>query len=161
MRRLSLFARLKKPWESVSFEIYTDKLAESARPIIREAYEEARRLNHHELNAEHALIAFANLHPEVFDGLLHGFGLDRKTVLRELSTGPSHPKRQGMKVPLRLLSDSLRRAREQGRRRIEAFDILEAIFEDAGSLPVKVYENGGIDRETVIGEVNRLVMRSK
>lgn len=169
MRNITLFARLKKPCESVSLEIYTDKLAESGRSIVREAYEEAKRLDHDGLNPEHALIAFANLHPEVFDGLLQGFDLDRKTILRELSTGPGSYKSETIKSGAmrieesfrRLLSHSLRRAREDGRREIEAFDFLSAIFEDAESLPLRVFRNGGIDRDTVIGAVNRLVTQIK
>jgi hypothetical protein len=37
MKKITFFARLKKPWESFSVEIYTDKLAESGQRIVRES----------------------------------------------------------------------------------------------------------------------------
>ena len=61
----------------------------------------------------------------------------------------------------KLLSNSLKRAREQGRRTIEDLDILLAIFEDDRSLPVKVFKKSGIESDTVIGEVNHLAKQRK
>jgi ATP-dependent Clp protease ATP-binding subunit ClpA len=111
MKKITLFARLKRPWQCLSVDIYTDKLAESGRSIVRESYEEARRLNHNQLKPEHALIAFANLQQEFFDDLLHRLNLDRQTVLQALSTGPNHHKSAAMTITRSLgsvLSNSLK-----------------------------------------------------
>lgn len=131
MKETTLVARLKKPWQGFSIEIYIDKLADTGRNIVRQSYEEAKSLDHKQLNPEHALIAFSNFQQEFFDSLLHGLGLDRQTVLQALSTAPGHHNSDVVRITKsfsRMLSNSLKRAREQGRRRIEALDILVAIF---------------------------------
>src|SRR6185369_6028288 len=43
----------------VDFEIYTDKIAESGRAVIRRAYEEARRREHNQLAPEHLFLSIA------------------------------------------------------------------------------------------------------
>lgn len=146
---------------TVDLAIYTDKIGESGREIIVQAYQDARALNAKQLTPQHALIAIATLRQSQFDALLRALRLERETVLRALvdqpnkSTGPI----AGLMVSsdLRtLLGEALKHARENKRRLIEYEDILFGLFVDKRSAVVKIFNRLGIDQEELLRQLQNL-----
>ena len=145
----------------MSFEIYTDKIGESARNIIREAYQDAASLGHHQLAPEHVLKAYAAIERARFDDLMKRLDLERHLVLQALSAKLSegYPVAAGMKISdtfRTTLTGALEHAREKGRARIEAIDLLAGLLADARSFPASMFERLGVDHETVIKQIRDL-----
>ncbi len=146
---------------TIDLAIYTDKIGESSREIIRQAYDDARSLNAKQLTPQHALIAIAKLRQSQFDALLEALRVERETVLQALvdqankSTRPN----AGLMVSsdLRtLLGEALKHARENKRRLIEYEDILFALFVDRSSAVVKIFRRLGIDQEELLHQLQNL-----
>ena len=145
----------------MSFEIYGDKIGESARNIIREAYHEARSLHHNVLAPEHLLAAYARIERPKFERLMNKLSLEEQVVLQALSAKLSegYPATVGMKISdyLRaVLTNALKHARENGRFRIESVDLLTGLFADARRFPAALFEQLGVDCEKVIEEIRDL-----
>jgi len=146
---------------STDIGIYTDKLGDSAREIVRQAYEEARLLNDDQLRAEHALIAISKLLQPQFETLLRALSLDRENVLRALPvrsnqrTSPADGVLISQEFYATLL-EALKHARESGRRKIEAIDILFGLFADQRGSTVRLFEQLGADREAVLQRLETL-----
>jgi ATP-dependent Clp protease ATP-binding subunit ClpB len=139
----------------IDFEIYTDKIAESGRHVIRKAYEEARSRDHNQLTPEHVLLSIAAVEKSLFNEVMQGLNLDPEVVIQELETKldkPDYPG-HGMKIsaPLRtLFMNALIHAREHSRRWIESTDLFYALFVDKSSYPVKLLKQLGADPELVM-----------
>ena len=121
-------------------EIYTDKIAESGRRLIRKAYEEARGRDHNQLAPEHVLVAIAEVERPFFNEVMQSLNLDPQVVLQALETklGQRDYLGRGMKMAesLRtLLSNALKHSHEHGRRLIESTDLFVALFKDVHSFP--------------------------
>jgi len=107
----------------IDFEIYTDKIAQSGREVIRKAYEEARHRDHNQLISEHVLLSIAEVERTLFNEVMQSLNLDPEVVIQELTAKLDkfdYPGR-GMKIsePLRtLFMNSLIHSREQRRRLI-------------------------------------------
>ena len=54
----------------IDLEIYTDKIAESGRRLIRKAYEEARSRDHNQLAPEHLFISITEVERPFFNDLV-------------------------------------------------------------------------------------------
>src|SRR6266481_36796 len=139
----------------IDLEIYTDKIAESGRRLIRKAYEEARARDHNQLAPEHLFISIAEVERPFFNEVMQSLNLDPQVVIQALETKLDQRDYlgRGMKIsePLRtLLSNALKHSREQGRRLIEATDLFYALFGDTHSYPVELLRRLGADREMVM-----------
>ena len=140
--------------------LITDKLGDSGREIVSNAYEEARLLNDDQLRAEHVLIAMSKtLHPQ-FEALLEKLGLDREIVLHAIPVQSSREFPVGSVMVSReftaMLIDALKHARESGRRKIEAIDILFGLFVEQRGSATRLFEELGADRATVLQKLETL-----
>lgn len=146
----------------IDLEIYTDKIAESGRRLIRKAYEEARSRDHNQLAPEHVFVSIAEVERQFFNEVMQSLNLDPQTVLQQLETKLSQRDYlgRGMKISeaLRtLLSNALKHAHERGRRLIESHDIFVALFKDVHSFPVEMLRRLGADREMVMQKIQTRV----
>jgi ATP-dependent Clp protease ATP-binding subunit ClpC len=142
----------------IDLEIYTDKIAESGRRLIRKAYEEARGRDHNQLAPEHLFVSIAEVERPFFNEVMQSLNLDPQVVIQALETKLDQRDYlgRGMKIsePLRtLLSNALKHSREQGRRLIEATDLFYALFTDTHSYPVELLRRLGADREMVMQKI--------
>ena len=146
----------------IDLEIYTDKIAESGRRLIRKAYEEARGRDHNQLAPEHLFLSIAEIERPFFNEVMQSLNLDPQVVIQALETKLDQRDYlgRGMKIsePLRtLLSNALKHSREQGRRLIESTDLFYALFTDTHSYPVELLRRLGADREMVMQKITTRV----
>jgi ATP-dependent Clp protease ATP-binding subunit ClpC len=146
----------------IDLEIYTDKIAESGRRLIRKAYEEARGRDHNQLAPEHLFLSIAEIERPFFNEVMQSLNLDPQVVIQALETKLDQRDYlgRGMKIsePLRtLLSNALKHSREQGRRLIESTDLFYALFTDTHSYPVDLLRRLGADREMVMQKITTRV----
>src|SRR4051794_20507644 len=132
----------------IDLEIYTDKIAESGRRLIRKAYEEARGRDHNQLAPEHIFVSIAEVERQFFNEVMQSLNLDPQIVLQALETKLSQRDYlgRGMKISeamRTLLSNGLKHSRERGRRLIESHDIFVALFMDVHSFPVDLLRRLG------------------
>jgi ATP-dependent Clp protease ATP-binding subunit ClpC len=142
----------------IDLEIYTDKIAESGRRLIRKSYEEARGRDHNQLAPEHLFVSIAEVERPFFNEVMQSLNLDPQVVIQALETKLDQRDYlgRGMKIsePLRtLLSNALKHSREQGRRLIESTDLFYALFTDTHSYPVELLRRLGADREMVMQKI--------
>ncbi len=142
----------------IDLEIYTDKIAEGGKRLIRKAYEEARSRDHNQLAPEHLFLSIAEVERPFFNEVMQSLNLDPQVVIQALETKLDQRDYlgRGMKIsePLRtLLSNALKHSREQGRRLIEATDLFYALFGDTHSYPVDLLRRLGADREMVMRKI--------
>jgi len=145
----------------MSLEIYTDRIGESGREIIRQAYKDATSLNHHLLAPDHVLKAYASIERPKFDELMKRLNLEGHVVLQALSAklDEGYPAAEVMKISdtfRAMLTNALKHSRENGRARIEAIDLLAGLFADAGNFPASMFERLGVDHQTVIKQIRDL-----
>jgi ATP-dependent Clp protease ATP-binding subunit ClpC len=146
----------------IDLEIYTDKIAESGRRLIRKAYEEARGRDHNQLAPEHLFLSISEVERPFFNEVMQSLNLDPQVVIQALETKLDQRDYlgRGMKIsePLRtLLSNALKHSREQGRRLIESTDLFYALFTDTHSYPVELLRRLGADREMVMQKITTRV----
>jgi ATP-dependent Clp protease ATP-binding subunit ClpA len=146
----------------IDLEIYTDKIAESGRRLIRKAYEEARGRDHNQLAPEHLFLSIAEIERPFFNEVMQSLNLDPQVVIQALETKLDQRDYlgRGMKIsePLRtLLSNALKHSREQGRRLIESTDLFYALFTDTHCYPVELLRRLGADREMVMQKITTRV----
>jgi ATP-dependent Clp protease ATP-binding subunit ClpC len=146
----------------IDLEIYTDKIAESGRRLIRKAYEEARSRDHNQLAPEHVFVSIAEVERPFFNEVMQSLNLDPQVVLQALETKLSQRDYlgRGMKISesLRtLLSNALKHAHERARRLIESTDLFYALFKDMHSFPSELLRRLGADREMVMQKIQTRV----
>lgn len=139
----------------LDLEIFTDKIAESGRHLVRKAFDEVQRRGTSQFLPEHILLAFANLERPFFNQLLQSLNLDPRVVLQALesSLGNSQSAGGAIKMPksLRILfSNALQNAHKQNRRFIESGDLFIAAFRDRQNPCVEVFRQLGAMPEVVI-----------
>lgn len=142
----------------IDLEIYTEKIAESGRRLIRKAYDEAKARDHNQLAPEHLFLSVAEVERPFFNEVMQSLNLDPHVVIQALETKLDQRDYlgRGMKIsePLRtLLSNALKHSREQGRRLIESTDLFYALFGDTHSYPVELLRRLGADREMVMQKI--------
>src|SRR5262245_20919865 len=142
----------------IDLEIYTDKIAESGRRLIRKAYDEAKSRDHNQLAPEHLFLSITEVERHFFNEVMQSLNLDPQAVVQALENKLDQRDYlgRGMKMSesLRaLLSNSLKHSREQGRRLIEASDLFYALFVDTHGYPVELLRRMGSDREMVMQKI--------
>jgi len=145
-------------------EIYTDKIAESGRRLIRKAYEEARGRDHNQLAPEHLFVSIAEVERPFFNEVMQSLNLDPQVVIQALETKLDQRDYlgRGMKIsdPLRtLLSNALKHSREQGRKLIESTDLFYALFTDTHGYPVELLHRLGADFAVVMRNIGNPSMK--
>ncbi|MFL6214415.1 MAG: AAA family ATPase [Blastocatellia bacterium] len=146
----------------IDLEIYTDKIADSGRKIIRKAYDEARSRDHNQLAPEHVLLSIAETERQFFNEVMQSLNLDPQVLLQSLETKLSQRDYlgRGMKISeamRTLLQNGLKQAHERGRRLIESHDLFVALFRDVHGYPVELLRRLGADREMVIQKIQTRV----
>ncbi|MEN3332911.1 MAG: ATP-dependent Clp protease ATP-binding subunit ClpC [Blastocatellia bacterium] len=146
----------------IDLEIYTDKIADSGRKLIRKAYDEARSRDHNQLAPEHVLLSIAEVERQFFNEVMQSLNLDPQVLLQSLETklGQRDYLGRGMKISeamRTLLQNSLKQAHERGRRLIESHDLFVALFKDVHSYPVELLRRLGADREMVMQKIQTRV----
>jgi ATP-dependent Clp protease ATP-binding subunit ClpA len=135
-----------------------NKLGDSAREIVRQAYEEAKLLNDDQLRAEHALVAISKLFQPQFESLMHELNLDSETVLQTLTlhlsqrTSPVEAVKISQEFSTMLI-EALNHARQFKREEIEAIDILFGLIADQSGPIAKLFEQLGVDRGALLRQV--------
>ena len=146
----------------LDLEIYTDKIAESGRRLIRKAYEDARNRDHNQIAPEHILLSIAEVERPFFNGVMQRLNLDPQTVLQVLETKLSRRPVFGrgftMSESFRtLLRNAYQHSRECRRLRIRNTDLFIAIFKDEKSYPVELLKRLGADREMAMQKIQSLI----
>jgi ATP-dependent Clp protease ATP-binding subunit ClpC len=146
----------------IDLEIYTDKIADSGRKLIRKAYDEARSRDHNQLAPEHVLLSISEVERQFFNEVMQSLNLDPQVLLQSLETKLSQRDYlgRGMKISeamRTLLQNSLKQAHERGRRLIESHDLFVALFKDVHSYPVELLRRLGADREMVMQKIQTRV----
>src|SRR3954451_3097603 len=142
----------------IDLEIYTDKIADSGRKLIRKAYDEARSRDHNQLAPEHVLLSIAEVERQFFNEVMQSLNLDPQVLLQSLETklGQRDYLGRGMKISeamRTLLQNSLKQAHERGRRLIESHDLFVALFKDVHSYPVELLRRLGAEPEMVMEKI--------
>ena len=70
----------------IDLEIYTDKIAEGGKRLIRKAYEEARSRDHNQLAPEHLFLSIAEIERPFFNEVMQSLNLDPQVVIQSLET---------------------------------------------------------------------------
>src|SRR5437763_14717404 len=76
--------------DMIDLEIYTDKIADSGRKLIRKAYDEARSRDHNQLAPEHVLLSIAEVERQFFNEVMQSLNLDPQVLLQPLETKSGH-----------------------------------------------------------------------
>src|SRR4029079_11436117 len=149
---------VRKYLKEFDMEIYTDKIGDSGRRVIRKAYDEARARGHNQLAPEHILVSIAKLEKDLFNDVMQRLKVDPISVQQEVESKLSEDDYRGRGIKISeslrvLLSVGLSRARRRGRGQIESSDLFIAIFEEPESTAVQVIKGLGLGREDVIGKI--------
>jgi len=159
----SLLARIMKLSQPsrIDFEIYSDKMAESGRRVIRRAYEQARSRGHNQMGPEHVLFAISEIEQHMFDGVMRGLRLDPQAIKMMLESSMSQEDNfeSGIKESeslRRLFANSLKQAKGEGRSLIESIDLFEGVFVDAENIPSEMIKRLGADGQRAMREIESL-----
>ncbi|MEW6212333.1 MAG: ATP-dependent Clp protease ATP-binding subunit [Acidobacteriota bacterium] len=146
----------------LDLEIYTEKIAESGRRIIRKAYDEARSRDHNQISPEHMLLSIAEVERPFFNEVMQSLNIDPQVVLQAVETKLQTREYVGRRIMMgdslrHLLSNALKHAGERNRRLIESTDLFVALFKDAHGFPVELLKRLGADREMVMQKIQTRV----
>jgi ATP-dependent Clp protease ATP-binding subunit ClpC len=146
----------------IDFEQFQDKFAEGGQRVMKRAYDESRRRDHNQLAPEHVFVALSDLERNFFNELMQSLNVDPQTVTSSLEQRLTAREYLGrgmrMSDALRvLLKNALDRARQRGRRTIEATDIFFALFQDRNSAPVDILRKLGAEPEIVQEKISQRV----
>jgi ATP-dependent Clp protease ATP-binding subunit ClpA len=142
----------------LDFEIYTDKIAESGRRLIRKAFDEALNRDHNQIAPEHILISIAEVEHPFFNKVMQSLNLDPQVVLQALETKLGQREYIGRGIKMTesfrtMLANALKNARMHHRRLIELNDCFIALFQNEENYIVKLFQQFGVDRKMVIQEI--------
>ncbi len=122
-----------------SLEPYLDKFSESGKRVLESALNETRRRNQHFISPEHILYALIE-EADLFNSMMQDLSVDPNSVRLALEKRLQNSCRyigQGFRIApetTEIFKFSMDRARSQGRRVIEASDILYVMTRDKQSL---------------------------
>src|SRR5262245_5086596 len=129
----------------------TDKFSETGRMVMRRAIDASKSRDHNFLGVTHLLMALAELEGPLFIETMRAVGVDPNSVIplleEELAKSPVNVGRKmAIPEPTRdLLNRALKRARAQGRKQIESYDLFAIIFTDPNGAPAELLLRLGID----------------
>jgi ATP-dependent Clp protease ATP-binding subunit ClpA len=138
------------------FGDYNDKLAKSGRDVLAIAIEESRRRNQNYLAAEHLFLGSVKIEQEMFQQSMRKLGLEPNEIVKDVRDHldlSRHYLGKGLKITFSMKSIfrlAWINSFQTGRDKIEAYDLLLAIFQEGNNIPVEVLRLGGIEPEKVV-----------
>ena len=150
----------------LDLEIFTDKMAESGRRLIRKSYDEANLRRHNQFAAEHVLFSLSRTERSFFNEVMQSLNLDPQVVLEALEKQLTQlgDSSRGIKMSesfRMLLSNALKQAHENNRRAIESIDLFTAIFKDRKGGCSQLFQQLGATPEVIIQKIQRQIRSNK
>jgi ATP-dependent Clp protease ATP-binding subunit ClpA len=136
-------------------EAYKDKFSDSGKRILEVALNESRKRDQNFVSIEHILHALSDEEKHLFDEMMRDLTVDprsiRLAIEKRLENSRQHTGKGFRIAPetTELFKRSMDRARSQGRRVIDASDILYVLTTDDRSILSEILRNHGIDPEEV------------
>jgi len=129
----------------------TDKFSQTGQMVMRRAIDASKSRDHNFLGVTHLLMALAELEGPLFVETMRVVGVDPNSVIclleEELAKSPVNVGRKmAIPEPTRdLLNRALKRARAQGRKQIESYDLFAIILTDPNGAPAELLLRLGVD----------------
>jgi ATP-dependent Clp protease ATP-binding subunit ClpA len=143
---------------------YKDRFAESGQRVFEHAMQESRRRDQNYIAVEHILNALATEEADLFNSAMRDLALDPRTVKvmieKRLENTRFSNLNRGVRIApetIELFKKAMERARAQGRKTIEATDLLMALSQDEKSVFINLLRNMGADPESVVEQVRARV----
>jgi len=139
----------------------TDKFSESGQKVVRCAIDVSKSRDHNFLSVLHVFTALGDVESILFAEAMRTAGVDPDSVVRlldqELSESPRHDGRKmGIPEATRdLFNNALKRARKHGRRQIESYDLLAALFIDRNGRPAEILRRLGVDLPLAVDAISQ------
>ncbi|MFM8440145.1 MAG: Clp protease N-terminal domain-containing protein, partial [Acidobacteriota bacterium] len=149
-------------------DVYKDKFSDSGKRVLQAALNESRRRDQNYITVEHVLHAIAAEESDLFNATMQDLSIDPNAVKmlieRRLEQAREHVGK-GFRIAdetTSLFKKSMDRARAQGRRVIDAADLLYVMSSDEASPLNEVLQNLGVPSEEVAQTVRtRIHKREK
>jgi ATP-dependent Clp protease ATP-binding subunit ClpC len=144
-------------------EISEQEIRDRCLVLLGAATEEAVRLHHDYIGAEHLYIALTQIDGGMAQRLLIGAGLDprnvRNEIRREVGASDAEPAFSGEELPLtprahRILAASVALADEHGEDEVLEHHLLLALLKEGQGIPLRKLRSMGVDAEQWIGTLN-------
>jgi hypothetical protein len=141
----------------------TDKFSVAGQNVVRRAIDVSMNCNHNYLGSLHILAALSEIESALFAEGMRAIGVDphsvKSMVNQELSQSPVHVGRKmAIPEPTRdLFNRAFRRARSQGRRQIESYDLFAPLFADLNGRPAEILRRMGVDPALATDLISQLV----
>ncbi|HEV2669063.1 MAG TPA: Clp protease N-terminal domain-containing protein [Blastocatellia bacterium] len=143
----------------------TDKFSEAGQKVVRRAIDESKSRDHNFLGVIHLFMALIEVESALYVETMQAIGVDPNSVTllleEELAKSPIHVGRK-MAIPEQardLLNRALRRARAQGRRQIESYDLFAMLFTDMSGPPAEILRRLGVDPPLAISASDTISQR--
>jgi ATP-dependent Clp protease ATP-binding subunit ClpA len=139
----------------------TDKFSETGQKVIYRAIDESKSRVHNFLSVEHIFAALSDVENALFTESMHTIGLDPRAVShlleQELTKRGQHIGRKMYiaDTTRELFDRALRRARQNGRRQIDSFDLFIALFSDPNGVPAEILRRLGVDPTRATEQITR------
>ena len=144
---------------------YKDKFGDSGQRILEHALNESRRRDQNFVSVEHILQALTVEEPDMFNSAMRELSLDPVVVKMAIEKRLTGSRQQHVGKGFRIGPDTtdlfkraMERARQQGRKTIEATDIFEALS-NSDSLFVDVLRTMGANPDAVAENVRAQVQK--
>src|SRR4026209_486171 len=144
---------------------YKDKFGDSGQRILEHALDESRRRDQNFVSVEHILQALTMEEPDMFDSAMRELSLDpivvKMAIEKRLGSSRQQHVGKGFRIgpdTTDLFKRAMERARQQGRKTIEATDIFEALSNE-DSLFVEVLRTMGANPEAVQENVRTQIQK--
>jgi len=139
------------------------QFSESGKRVIARAMEESRHYDHNFIGPEHIFMALIEVERGLFNEVMQSLNLDPDLVARALNEALAIPQQytgRGMRVHpsgqtvLRIAYD---RARQRGRKEIDAADLFVSLFQSRQGAPVELLRQLGADPDIVLKKITTRV----
>ncbi len=151
----------------VDLGTYKDKFGDSGKRVFEHAVRESRNRDQNYIAVEHILEALAAEEQDLFNDTLRALSVDaraiRMNIEQRLESARSQHTGKGLRIApetIELFKRAMDRARSQGRKTIEATDLMMAMSHpDATSLFVEILQMQGVTPESVTEHVRARVRK--
>lgn len=135
------------------------QFSESGKRVMQRAMEESRQHDHNFIGPEHIFMALIEVERGLFNEVMQSLNLDPEVVIRALNQALQLPKQytgRGMRMHpsgqsvLRIAYD---RARQRGRKEVDAADLFVGLFQSRQGAPVDLLRQLGADPELVLKKI--------
>ncbi len=135
------------------------QFSDSGKRVMQRALEESRHRDHNFIGPEHIFMALIDIERKLFNETMQGLNLDPDLVVRALTEVLAIPKQytgrgtrmhpSGQSV-LRIAYD---RARQRGRKEVDAADLFVGLFQSRQGAPVELMRQLGADPDLVLKKI--------